>query len=66
MKMIDPQDAPRKPGEMFEILVNGVSRTMRDVRSVAIGSAQLIAERERGATINIVDLRDGCEVKWRP
>ena len=37
MKMIDPQDAPRKPGEMFEILVNGVSRTMRDVRSVAIG-----------------------------
>jgi hypothetical protein len=61
-KMVDAQDAPRPRGEMFEIQVNGVSRTMRDVRSAAIAAALALAARERGATVKIVDQRDNSEV----
>ena len=59
-RMVDPQDAPRKPSEMFEIRVNGVWRTHRDVRRVAIETARLLAEKESGVTI--FDPRTGQDV----
>ena len=46
----------------FEILVDGVPRTIRDVKAVAIEAARVLARSARKVTIT--DLRDGSLIDW--
>ncbi len=47
-------------GAQFEIKVNGLVRTHRDLRDTAIEAARFLAQRNLGALIAAVtDLRDG-------
>ncbi len=50
----------------FEILINGVSRTWRDVEATAIDAARMLFSREKGtAAIFVINRRTGerCQVK---
>ncbi len=49
-------------GAHFEIKVDGIARTLRDVRETAIEAARLLQVRNPGATITVTDLRDGSVV----
>ncbi len=52
----DPQ------GAHFEIKVDGIVRTHRDVRETAIEAARFLQQRNPGAKIVITDLRDGSVI----
>ena len=52
------------PGVRFEIRVDGVVRTHRDVRETAIEAARFLQQRNLGAKILITDLRDGSAVPF--
>jgi hypothetical protein len=47
-------------GAKFEIKVDGMVRTHRDVRSTAIEAARFL--QSKGAKIVVTDLRDGSDV----
>jgi hypothetical protein len=49
-------------GAQFEIKVDGVVRTHRDVRDTAMEAAQFLRLRNPGAKIVVTDLRDGSEI----
>jgi hypothetical protein len=49
-------------GAHYEIKIDGVVRTHRDVREAAIEAARFLEARNLGATIVITDLRDGSVV----
>ena len=51
-------------GAQFEISVDGVVRSHRDVRDAAIEAARFLQTRNPGAKIVITDLRDGSSVEW--
>ncbi len=51
---------------MFEIRVDGVVRTHRDVRDTAIEAARFLQQRNPGAKIVVTDLRDGSVVAFSP
>jgi hypothetical protein len=52
------------PGAHFEIKIDGVPRTYRDVRETAIEAARFLQQRNPGAKILITDLRDGSVVPF--
>jgi hypothetical protein len=39
----------------FEILINGIPRTYRDVKELAVDAARIIKHRERTSEITIID-----------
>ena len=49
-------------GAQFEIKVDGVVRTHRDFREIAIEAARFLQQRHPGATIAVTDTRDGSVV----
>jgi hypothetical protein len=51
-------------GGQFEIKVDGVVRTHRDVRETAIEAARFLQQRNPGAKIVVTDLRDGSGVPF--
>jgi len=51
-------------GAHYEIKVDGVVRTHRDVRETAIEAARNLQVSARGAKIVISDLRDGSNVPF--
>jgi len=52
------------PGAQFEIKVDGIVRTHRDVRDTAIEAARFLKQRNPSASIVVTDLRDGSVVQW--
>ncbi len=54
------------PGAIFEIKVDGVVRSHRDVRETAIEAARFLQQRNPGAKIAVTDLRDGSVVFFGP
>ncbi len=52
------------PGAPFEIKVDGVTRSYRDVRETAIEAARFLQQRNSNAKISITDLRDGSAVPF--
>ena len=50
------------PGAHFEIKVDGVVRTHRDQRDIAIETARYLQRRIPSAKITVTDLRDGSQV----
>ncbi len=52
------------PGAMFEIKVDGVVRSYRDVRDTAIEAARFLQQRNPNAKITVTDLRDGASVTF--
>ncbi len=52
------------PGAHFQIKVDGVVRTHRDVRETAIEAARFLQSRQPGAKIAVTDLRDGENVTF--
>jgi len=53
-------------GANFEIRVDGVVRTHRDVRDTAIEAVRFLQQRNVGAKVQITDLRDGSNVPFDP
>ncbi len=51
-------------GSMFEIKVDGVPRSYRDVRETAIEAARFLQQRNPGSKITITDMRDGSAVSF--
>ncbi len=51
-------------GAHFEIKVDGVVRSHRDVRETAIEAARFLQSRQPGAKITVTDLRDGANVPF--
>jgi hypothetical protein len=51
-------------GAQFEIAVDGMVQSHRDVRETAIESARFLRARNPGAKIAVTDLRDGTAVDW--
>jgi hypothetical protein len=49
-------------GAQFEIRVDGLVRTHRDVRDSAIEAARFLKQRNPNAKVTITDLRDGSAV----
>ena len=52
-------------GAHFEIKVDGIVRTHRDVRDTAVEAARLLQQRNPGAKIEVSDLRNGSQVPWQ-
>ncbi len=52
------------PGAHFEIKVDGVVRTHRDVRETAIEAPRFLQERQPGSKVVVTDLRDGSVVPF--
>ena len=52
------------PGARFEIKIDGVVRTHRDVRETAIEAARFLQQRNPGAEVVITDLRNGLAVPF--
>ncbi len=52
------------PGAHFEIKVDSVPRSYRDVRETAIEAARFLQQRTPGAKITVTDLRDGSVVPF--
>ena len=52
-------------GPHFEIKVDGIVRTHRDVRDTAVEGARLLQQRNPGAKIEVSDLRNGSQVPWQ-
>jgi hypothetical protein len=50
------------PGAHFEIKVDSIVRTHRDVRDTAIAAARSLQQRNPAAKIVVTDLRDGSIV----
>jgi hypothetical protein len=42
-------------GGSFEILINGIPRTYRDVEQLAVEAARLIKHREKDSEITVID-----------
>jgi hypothetical protein len=53
-------DAPK--GAQFEIKVDGVARSYRDLREATIDAARFLEQRNPGATVLVTNLRDGSVV----
>ena len=51
-------------GTDFEIKVDGVPRSYRDVRETAIEAARFLQQRNPNARIAVADLRDGSTVPF--
>jgi hypothetical protein len=51
-------------GAHFEIAVDGIVRTHRDLRDTAIEAARFLQQRNPNARIVITDLRDGSPVRF--
>jgi hypothetical protein len=51
-------------GPWFEIRVDGVVRSLRDVRETAVEAAHFLQQRNPGAKIVVTDLRDGSLIDW--
>ena len=51
-------------GAHFEIKVDGIVRTHRDVKETAIEAARFLQQRNAGAKVTITDLRDGSVVPF--
>jgi len=51
-------------GANFEIKVDGIVRTHRDVKENAIDAARELAKRNPGVEILVTDLRDGSAIDW--
>ena len=49
-------------GAHFEIKVDDIVRTYRDVRETAIEAARFLAQRSPGARVVVTDRRDGSVV----
>ncbi len=49
-------------GTQFEIKVDGIVRSHRDVRDTAIEAARFLQQRNPNAKIVITDLRDGSVI----
>jgi hypothetical protein len=49
-------------GTHFEIKVDGIVRTHRDVRGTAIEATRFLQQPAPGAKIDITDLRDGSVI----
>ena len=56
------------PGAQFEILVDGKPRSYRDIKAVAIASAEFLKSRNPNSNIAVKDLRTGevTPVAFRP
>jgi hypothetical protein len=39
----------------FEILINGIPRTYRDIEALAVQSARFLKHREKGSEVTIID-----------
>lgn len=51
-------------GARFEISVDGVARSHRDVRETAIEAARFLQARNPGAKVAVTDLQDGSTVAF--
>ncbi len=51
-------------GAQFEIKVDGVIRSHRDLRETAIEAARFFQQRLPGAKITVTDTRDGSAVAF--
>jgi hypothetical protein len=51
-------------GAHYEIKVDGIVRTHRDVRETAIEAARFLQQRNQGAKILVTDVRDGSVVPF--
>jgi hypothetical protein len=51
-------------GSRYEIRVDGVVRSLRDVRETAIGAARFLQQRNPGAKVTVTDKRDGADVPF--
>jgi hypothetical protein len=51
-------------GAQFEIKVDGIVRTHRDERAIAIEAARFLQQRNASAKLEITDLRDGSVVSF--
>ena len=49
-------------GANFEIKIDGIVRTHRDQRDIAIEAARFLQQRNPSAKITVTDLRDGSVV----
>jgi hypothetical protein len=47
------------PGAQFEILVDGKPRSYRDIKAVAIASAEFLKSRNPHSEVAVKDLRTG-------
>ena len=59
----------KQPGAQFEISVDGKPRSYRDIKAVAIASAEFLKSRNPNSNIAVKDLRTGAEgtpVAFRP
>jgi hypothetical protein len=52
------------PGAHFQIAVDGVPRSYRDVRDTAIEAARFLQQRNPGSKITVTDTRDGSVVPF--
>jgi hypothetical protein len=53
-------------GSQLEIIVDGVSRSFRDVKAIALEAGCFLKERQRTQSVSVRDLRDGTvvEIGW--
>ena len=56
------------PGAQFEITIDGKPRSYRDIKAVAIASAEFLKSRNPNSNIAVKDLRTGevTPVAFRP
>jgi len=52
------------PGARFEIKIDGVVRTHRDVRETAVEAARFLQQHNPGVSIVVTDLRDGSALPF--
>ena len=49
-------------GAQFEVSVDGVARTYRDQKDIALQSAQLLKSRNSHSVVKVKDLKTGEEI----
>jgi hypothetical protein len=55
------------PGAQFEIIVDGVSRSLRDDKAIALEAGCFLKERQPMHAVSVRDLRDGAvlAIGWK-
>jgi hypothetical protein len=52
----------RLTGAQFEIIVDGVSRSFRDDKAIALDAARFLKERQPTQAVSVRDMRNGTVV----
>jgi hypothetical protein len=59
IETIDGSASASLPGAIFEILVDGKPRTYRDIKHIAIESAEYLKSRNPNSEVAVKDLKSG-------